>query len=192
MNGAGLRARWISVVFSLSMFLVSSAQAQSPSDGHVEGTAYINEFFNLSYTWPETLSPVDRATLNLRPPAPNGNEFLLFAAKMGKGGSGVIILAERPNLNFQPPNGESLGQSFLDQVKKWLDPAGTPKILAQKHLTNSYGLVFYELDYKHFGEYMSAIVTQVGNYEIVFRCNADSATDLSTMITSVLSTHHFK
>lgn len=185
-----LAARSILVAFSLALLFGPSCQAQSPSDGQVEGTAYVNRFFNLSYSWPKTLKPVDTATLKLRPPAPNGNEVLLFSAK--ERSFGVIIMAERPNFHRQLPNGETEGEDLLEHIKKWWDPAGDPKVLAQTHLTNPYGLVFYELDYTHFGEYMSAIVTQAGDYQIVFRCNANSPASLAEMTKSVISSHHLK
>ena len=192
MNQKRLLARPISIMFSLCLLLIPLASAQSPSSGHIEGTAYVNEFFNLSYSWPNSLHPVDMATLNVHPPAPNGNETFLFSAKKGQESSGVIIFAEKPNFKYQPANGRSVGQDFLDHVKKWLDPAGNPKILAETHTENSSGVLFYELDYTNFGEYMSAIVTEVGDYQIVFRCNAKSATDLAEMTKSVISSHHLK
>lgn len=192
MNRKQRHSLFITSIFWLCLLFTLSASALSPSSGHVEKSAYMNDFFNLSYAWPNSLRPIDTATLNVRPPAQSENEILLFSAKKEREGSGIIIFAEKPDSKYQPANGRSVGQDFLDHVKKWLDPAGHPKITRETQMTNSSGILFYELDYIHFGEYTSAIVTEVGEYQIVFRCNAKSSADLAEITKSVLSSRHIK
>jgi hypothetical protein len=60
-------------------------------------------------------------------------------------------------------------------------------ILSRKHLTTSNGLVFDEVEYTQNGEYSAGIVTPVGQYLIVFKCNARSAADLAEMSASALA-----
>ncbi|MGH9616321.1 MAG: hypothetical protein ACRD28_06220 [Acidobacteriaceae bacterium] len=175
--------------FVISMFLVSGALAQSPTNGHVEAGAYLNSYFRFSYSLPKILHPVDTASLKLRPPSQANKEFLLFAAKESDKPFGVLILAERiPSFYRQRSDGLRESEDFLEQVKKWWDPTGHPQILSQTHLTNVDGLTFDELDYIHFREYRSAIVTPIGEFMIVFSCTAKSASDLAIMTKSVLTT----
>jgi hypothetical protein len=51
----------------------------------------------------------------------------------------------------------------------------------------THGLTFDELDYMQDAEWNSAITTQIDGYLIAFRCNADSASELAKMKTSVLA-----
>lgn len=71
--------------------------AQSPDDGRVLGSSYVNSYFKFSYTWPAMLRPYDTKSLNLPPKSPYANEFLLFAARQGDEPFGVVALAERLN-----------------------------------------------------------------------------------------------
>ncbi len=177
----------------ISMFLVPVALAQSPADGHVEAGSYVNSYFHFAYTPPNILHQVDTTSLNLRPPSHGNKELLLFAAKESNQTFGIVILAERiPSFYNQRTDGPRESEDFLEQVKKWWDPAGHPQVLSQTHLTNLDGLSLYKLDYVHFGEYRSAIVTPMGEFLIVFSCNAKSASDLATLTKSVLATRRLK
>jgi len=170
-------------VFVLSLFLVSRVGAQSPNDGHIEGGAYVNSYFHVSYTWPKILQPYDPAALRLAPKSPYDNEFLLFSARQGDDPYGVVILAER--LNFPTPHSKGIKDAadMMDRITRFR-PDEHAVILSRKHFTSANGLVFDEVDYTQNGGYSSGIVTPVGQYLIVFKCNAKSAADLAEMTTS--------
>lgn len=172
--------------------LVSTTPAPSPTDGHWQAGVYVNSYFRFSYSLPGILRPVDTSSLKLKPSSQPDREFLLFTAKQGDKPFGVLVLAEKPNFRSQRSDGLTESEGFLEQVKKWWDPAGNPRILSQTHFTNADGLTFYELDYIIFREYTSAIATQMGEFQIVFKCNAESASDLAIMTKSVLATRRLK
>jgi hypothetical protein len=169
-----------------------AATAQSPSDGHVTTDSYLNPYFHFSYSWPKELRPVNSASMNLHAPAGSTNEFFLFSAKSPDAPFGVVVIAEKPNSHTPNPDGLNESQTFLEHVKQWWDPAGHPKILAETHAIKGEDLTFYELDYVLFGEYSSAIATQMGDFQIVFKCNAESAAELSALTKSVLATYRTK
>jgi hypothetical protein len=177
------------ILFIASVLPTFPSFAQSPRDGHVTADFYINSYFHFSYSWPKTLHPVDEASMNVHAPAGSTDEFFLFSAKKPDAPFGVVIIAEKPNFHAPASGGMNDSQSFLEHVKKTWDPAGHPKILSETQSQNGDGLTFYELDYIHFGQYSSAIATQIGEFQIVFRCNAKSVVELSGMTKSVLASH---
>jgi hypothetical protein len=59
----------------------------------------------------------------------------------------------------------------------------------RKHFTNADGLVFDELDYTENGVPSSAMVAQIGEFLIVFKCDAGSTADLAQMTGSVAAMH---
>lgn len=183
----------IFIVSLIVAFLqIASARAQSPNDGRVEGGAYLNSYFHVSYRWPEILQPANTQQLTIQPPASGSKEFLLFVARQGNGPFGVVMMAEKPNFHAQRSDGLNESQSLLEHIKKSWDPSGNPKVLEETHSTNADGLTFYELDYKHFGDYVSAIATQIGEFQLLFRCTAASPSDLARMTRSVLEMRRTK
>jgi hypothetical protein len=179
----------ILVLFATSIALATSTFAQSSRDGRVTADSYINSYFHFSYSWPKALRPVDLASMNLHPPAGSTKEFLLLSVKYPNAPFGVVVIAEKPNSHTPDPRGLNESQSFLEHVKKLWDPTGHPNILTDIHAVKGNSLTFYELDYILFGEYSSAIATQIGEFQIVFKCNAKSAAELAAMTKSVLATH---
>jgi hypothetical protein len=174
------RAILLSLLFPL-------CHGQSPTDGRVLGNAYVNSYFRLSYEWPKTLKPYDTKSLNLPQSSPYASEFLLFSARQEDAPFGVIVFAEKLNVPTAHSTGIKDGTDFLDRAIQALRPSGKPKILSRTHLTNANGRVFEVLDYLIDGEYTSGIVTQVGQYLIVFKCNAKSVADLSEMNNSAFA-----
>ncbi|MGA3033907.1 MAG: hypothetical protein ABSD70_11520 [Terracidiphilus sp.] len=160
-----------------------TAQAQSPTDGRTEGGAYVNSYFHLTYRWPGILQPTDMRALQLGPGSPYGNEFLLFAARQGDAPDGIVILAER--LNYPTPHSRGIRDSadFLDRLMRF-HPEEHVVILSKKHFAGASGLVFDEFDYTQDGAFNAGVVTTVGQFLIVFKCNAATATDLEQMTKS--------
>jgi hypothetical protein len=161
--------------------------SQLPTDGHFEGNSYVNTYFHVAYSWPKFLHAVDAKSLALSQLAPNGYEFLLFAAKQGDEPFGAIVLAEKLNVPTMHTSGIKDGADFLDRAIRSFDPVGKPQILSRKHFTNSDGISFDQLDYLIYGEYSSGIAARFGNYLIVFKFNAKSAPDLGEMTRSAVA-----
>jgi hypothetical protein len=172
-------------VFVLFTFLISRCEAQSPSDGHTEGGAYLNSYFHISHTWPKFLQPSDTASLNLRK-SPYENEFLLFSARQGEDPYGVVITSER--LNFPTPHSKGIRDAadMVNMITRFR-PDEHAVVLSKKHFVSASGLAFDEVDYTQSGGYSSGLVTPVGQYLIVFKCNAKSAADLAEMTKSATS-----
>lgn len=88
------------------------------------------------------------------------------------------------------PSGFRDGADFLNRIGKGWNPP--MKVLSKKSLTNKDGFLFDELDYMVANEYQSGIAMQVGEYIVVFRCNAKSSSDLAVMTKSVLAIRRSK
>jgi hypothetical protein len=172
------------VLFVFLLF-VFEAGAQSPTDGRVQGGAYVNSYFHVSYTWAKNLQPLDLASLHLPQKSISGNEFLLFSARQGDQPYGVVMLAEK--LNVPTPHsskGLKDAAEMMEMIMRFR-PEQHVAILSKKHFTSANGFVFDELDYTENGEYSGALITPVGDSLLVFKCNAQSAADLATMTASV-------
>jgi hypothetical protein len=172
------------LVITLSLFLVSEAVAQSPDDGKVTGNSYVNSYFHMSYAWPKFLQPYDTSALHLPPKSPYENEFLLFSARQGEEPFGVVVLAER--LNAVTPHSRGLrdGADLLDRIMKGFKPEEHEVTLSRRHFTSEEGIVFDEVDYTDLGGYESGVAAQIGQFVILFKCNAKSANDLAEMTRS--------
>lgn len=181
--------RLICCLISLLTMLVSQAAAPSPTDGRAEGRTYVNEYFHISYSLPKFLNAIDTKSLALSQLPPNGYEFLLFAARQGDEPFGVLVLGEKLHVPTAHTSGFRDGADFLDRAVRSFDPAGHPKILMRRHFINSDGIPIDELDYLIYGEQTSGIAAQLGDFLIVFKCNAKSAADLAQMTKSAADLH---
>ena len=157
------------------------------------GDTYVNSYLKFSYTWPKNLRPVNPASLALSSRG-SQSEYLLFVAQRNNEPSGLVLIAERLDSQEGPlPRKASVirdGPDFLDKIVAGWDTANPGKIQARNHFAGPNGLAFDELDYRQAGEYNSAIVTQIGQYLLAFRCNANTEADLLDMKRSVLASHH--
>lgn len=121
-------------------------------------------------------------------PHPNPNESLLFAARQGNEPYGVVILCEKLHTPWHNFAGFKDGSDFLRRIPVGWPPEAHFKILSSKHAVTSGGFPVDELDYSVNGEYDSGITVQMGDYIVVFKCNAKSPADLDEMIRSALAT----
>jgi hypothetical protein len=174
------------LILLLSLAAAFHGFAQSPSDGKVVGNSYVNSYFKFSYSFPAMLKPVDGKALNLLQSSHSANEFMLFAAKQGDEPFGVLVLAERLHAMTPHSKGFRDGADFIDRVEKF-NPEQHAVILSRKHFTNVNGLTIDQLNYTTNGEYTSAIAAQIGNFLIVFKCNAKTAADLAEMDQSAVA-----
>lgn len=176
---------------SLSAFLLlfgiaSFAHSQLPTDGQIRNTAYENTYFKFSYSWPSFLEPYGVNALQL-PKNAHGNEFLLFSARQGNEPDGIVVVAERMNAQTQLKS----SSAFLDWIARF-GPEQHVVIQPRKHYTNADGFVIDELDYAEDGVPSSALVVQIRDFLIAFKCNAKSAKDLDAMNRSIADLRRLK
>jgi hypothetical protein len=80
-------------------------------------------------------------------------------------------------------------QDFLRKVRKSWDAGEV--LDAQQLRIQKDGPTFHQLDYEiPKVEFDSAIVTRVGDYLLVFKCNAKSKEALKVMVDAVIAMHH--
>jgi hypothetical protein len=181
-------------VYLLIVFLASSVlcgKGQSPADGRIEGHAYVNTYLHFTYTWPSILHPQDTGLLHIGPHS-NPNEALLFAARQGSEPYGVVVLSEKLNTPWQNFSGFKDGPDFLRRIPIGQSPEDHFRILASKHAMTPDGLSVDELDYAIAAEFASGITVRIGDYIVVFKCNAASLEDLDTMTKSILAVRRTK
>ena len=167
--------------------LANLAQSQSPTDGQVQKTSYENTYFKFSYSWPSFLQPYDVNTLQLPKKAPSNNEFLLFSARQGDDRDGIVVVAERMRARTQMNS----SSDFLDWIARFR-PEQHVIMQPRKHFTNADGFVIDELDYSEDGVPSSAIVIQIRDFLIAFKCNAKSARELDAMDRSIAEIRRLK
>ena len=176
--------RLIASVFLALPLLVSQSVAPSPTDGRVIGNAYVNSYFHFSFAWPKIVQPFDTSSLNLGPQSPYGNEFMLFCAREGNEPYGVIMLAEKLNVPTPHSTGVRDSADFLNRLMRFRPDEHVTNV-SKKHFNGTGGLVFDEVDYEQNGGFSSGIITTVGQFLIVFKCNAKSASELALINQSV-------
>ena len=109
-----------------------------------------------------------------------------MAAREGNAPSGIILLAVKLNV---APNHVLDEQDFLQKVRKsW----NSGEVLDGQQLRiQKDGPAFHQLDYEiPKVEFDSALVTRVGDYLLVFKCNAKSKEALKVMVDAVIAMHH--
>jgi len=176
--------RGLKLALAVAVFGAVSAVGQSAADGSVKGNVYSNSYFKISLTLPPNLHAVDLASLNVHV-QPQTNEFLMLAAREGNAPSGIVLLAQKLNV---APNHVVDEQDFLNKVRKSWDGG---EVLDGQLTIQKNGLAFHQLDYEiPKAEFDSAIVTRVGDYLLVFKCNAKSKEALKVMVDAVIAMHH--
>jgi hypothetical protein len=171
--------------------LCNFAQSQLPTDARVQKTAYENTYFKFSYSWPSFLQGYDVKALQLPKSAPSNNEFLLFSARQGDEPYGIVVVAERMNVPTQHSGGLKSSSDLMDRIARFR-PEQHVVMQPRKHFTNADGFVIDELDYVEDGAESSAIVIQVRDFLIAFKCNAKSARDLDAMNRSIAEIRRLK
>ena len=175
--------RRLKLALVVAVFGAVTAFGQSAADGSVRGNVYSNSYFKISLTLPPNLHAVDLASLNLHG---DSHEVLLLAAREGSAPSGIILLAVKLNV---APNHVVDEQDFLRKVRKSWDAGEV--LDGQQLRTQKDGPTFHQLDYEiPKVEFDSAIVTRIGDYLLVFKCNAKSKEARKVMVDAVIAMHH--
>jgi hypothetical protein len=154
----------------------------------MEGRTYVNTYFHFAYVLPKILEAYDTSSLIFDQSKPSDYEFLLFSARQGSEPHGLVMLAEKLNVPTPHSRGIKDAKDFLDKVAMF-SPEQHAVMQPRKHFTNADGLVIDELDYTENGVPSSAVVTQIGQFLIVFKCDAGSAANLAEMTASIAALH---
>ena len=164
--------------------------AQAPTTGHVTKVSYVNTYFNFAYTWPAMLKPTPLPDAGAS--SSHAYEFPLFMAKEGDQPYGVVIVAQK--LNVAGPHSTPLKTSgdLIDRISRSLLPGPILSNIKRSQKKNARGMVFDELSYLQSGKPSAVIATQVGEYLIVFKCNARSDAEIRSMEDSAVMLHMLK
>lgn len=179
----------IKLVFLLTIALgcAVAVNAQAPAEGRITANAYVNPSLHIAYAWPAIVKPVKLAAASAERNDPHAYQYVLFSAKEGDQPYGVLMLAQR--LGVAGPHSAGLKSSaeMIAHLADSLRPGPVLTNIARSQHTAAGGRRFDELTYAISGKPAAVIATQVGQYLIVFKCNAQSAHDLALMEKSVLA-----
>ncbi len=170
----------------MATLIACAVHAESPADGHIAGSAYVNPYFHLSYTWPAMLKPVKVPAAVADANNPKAYEFVLFTARQGDKPYGVVMVAEKLNVAGPHSAGVKSSADMIDRLTHSLRPGPILSNFARSQKKSAGGRPFDELSYLMNGKPSSVIATQVGQYLIVFKCNAQSAAEMAQMEKSAL------
>jgi hypothetical protein len=175
-----------------AVLVASAANALSPTDGHIAGKSYVNTYFHFSYSWPAALNP---AKLPAQPAGGNSAKayvYPLFSARQGNQPFGVVVVAEKLNVAGPHSTGLKSSSDYVNRIARSLRPGPVLSNIQQYQKRNAHGMVFDELSYRMNGKPAAVIATQVGEYLIVFKCNAQSEADIAGMERSALAMRMLK
>lgn len=175
-----------------AVLFASAAHALSPTDGHIADKSYVNSYFHLAYTWPAMLTPAKLPAAPADANSPTAYMFPLFTARQGNQPYGVVVVAEKLNVPGPHSSGIKSSAEFIDRVASSLRSAPMLSRITRTERKNARGMIFEELSYRLNGNPAALMATQLGQYLIVFKCNAQSATDFARMENSVLKLRKLK
>ncbi len=175
------------VALLVAALSISVLNAQSLTSGRTTNKSYINTYFHFAYTWPAMLEPSPLPSPGAQSADPHAYQFPLFIARQGNQPYGVVVVAQR--LNVAGPHSAPLTKSadLIDRIASSLRPGPILSNINRTEKKGSDGQVFDELSYLQSGKPSLILATKIGEYLIVFKCNAQSATDLRAMENSALA-----
>ncbi|MFP5234582.1 MAG: hypothetical protein ACLGSD_01660 [Acidobacteriota bacterium] len=171
----------------LAAGLACAAVAQPPAQGHIAGHAYVNPALHLSYTWPAILQADPVPAAQTQQNDPHAYQFVLFSAKQGKQPYGLMMMAEKLNVAGPHSGGIKSSADMITRLANSLRPGPVLTNIAKSQHKTASGRQFDELTYSISGKPAAVLATQVGEYLIVFKCNAASAHDMALMEKSALA-----
>lgn len=169
------------VVLMMAVAFAGAACAQSPADGHVAGHAYVNAYFHLSYTWPAALTPAPKPAAPPEHAMTNSYQTLLFSARQGTQQYGVVLVAEKLNVAGPHSSGLKSSAEMIDRLAGSLRAGPVLGNIHRSQYKSASGRTFDELSYTINGKPSAVIATQVGQYLLVFKCNAESAAGMAQL-----------
>ena len=176
----------------LAVLIAQAAYALAPTDGHIVGNSYVNTYFHFSYAWPAMLKPMPLPAPAADTKGPNAYAFPLFTARTGDQPYGLTLVAEKLNVAGPHSDGIKNSADYIGKIASSLRPGPILSNITQTQKKNAHGVVFDELNYLQSGKPSSVMATQVGQYLIVFKCNAASPGEITQIENSVLALRMLK
>lgn len=175
------------LVFFLAALSACLVYAQTPTNGRSTSKSYINTYFHFAYTWPAILRPSPLPSAAPESTNSHAYEFPLFIARQGDQPYGVILVAQK--LNVAGPHSTPLTKSadLIDRIERSLRPGPILSNINRSQKKGSNGGVFDEVSYLQNGKPSAILATKVGDYLIVFKCNAQSPADIRAMENSAVA-----
>lgn len=175
-----------------AVLFASAAHAISPTDGHIANNSYVNSYFHFAYTWPTMLTPAKLPPASADANSAKAYMVPLFTARQGNQPYGVVVVAEKLNVAGPHSAGIKSSTEFIDGIARSLRPGPMLSKITRTEKKNARGMVFEELSYMLNGNPAAVMATQMGQYLIVLKCNAQSPADLARMEKSALSLRKVK
>jgi len=171
----------------LAALLLSTVSAQSPANGKITGRTYVNPSLHISYTWPamlqsKPLPPPDASVSNAQ-----AYMFPLFIAGQGDQPYGIVGVAEKLNVAGPHSSGIKSAAEYMDRLVQSLHPGPMLTNFNRTKVKSMSGMTFEKLSYLMKGKPSAVYATQLGQFVLVFKCNAQSPADMALMEKSVLA-----
>lgn len=171
----------------LAVLFAAAAFAQSPANGKISGRTYMNSFLHISYTWPATLEAKPMPKPDEAAASVNAYSFPLLIAGQGSQPYGVVATAVKLNVAGPHSTGIKSAAGYIDRLTQSLHPGPMLSDFQRTKITGSDEFVFEKLSYRMQGKPAAVYATQLGQFVLVFKCNAQSAADMAVMEKSVLA-----
>lgn len=171
----------------LALLLVSAVSAQSPAKGKITGRTYVNPSLHISYTWPAMLQAKPLPPADAAGSSAQAHSFPLFIAGQGDQPYGIVGVAEKTNVAGPHSAGIKSAAEYIDRLTHSLHTGTLLTNFNRTRVNGASGMTFEKLSYLMRGKPSAVYATQVGQFVVVFKCNAQSAADMTQMEKSVLA-----
>lgn len=176
----------------LAVFFAIAATAQSPANGRITGRAYVNSYLHIAYTWPATLQSMPLPKPDTASSSVNAYSYPLFIARQGSQPYGIVGVAEKLNVAGPHSTGIKSAADYIDRLAHSLRPGPILSNFSRSKVKGTAGMTFEKFSYLQNGKPSTVFATQVAQYVVVFKCNAQSASDIAQMEKSVLALREAK
>lgn len=171
----------------LAVLVAAVASAQSPAAGKIVGRTYSNPTLHIAYTWPAMLQPKPLPTPDKADSSAQAYSFPLFIAAQGNQPYGIVLVAEKTNVASAHSSSIKTAAEYIDRLTHSLHTGPLLSNFNRTQIRSASGIAFEKLSYLMKGNPSAVYATQVGQFVLVFKCNAQSAADMAQMEKSVLA-----
>lgn len=171
----------------LAVLCAAAGFAQSPADGRISGRTYVNPFLHISYTWPAMLDAKPLPKPDSAAESVHAYSYPLFMAGQGSQPYGIVAAAEKLHVAGPHSTGIASAAGYIDRLAQSLHPGPMLSDFKRSKATGAAGMTFEKLSFLMQGRPSAVYATQIGQYVLVFKCNAQSAGDMAEMERSVLA-----
>jgi hypothetical protein len=176
----------------LAVLFAVAASAQTPADGRVNGRTYVNSYLHIAYTWPATLQSMPLPKPDTAASSVHAYSYPLFIARQGSQPYGIVGVAEKLNVAGPHSTGIKSASDYIDRLEHSLRPGPILSNFSRTKVKGTAGMTFEKFSYLQNGKPSTVFATQIAQYVVVFKCNAQSAPDMAQMEKSVLALREAK